>query len=143
MNIGKKKPWEPIENLADSFHIYSIYNDYNGFRVILTEHDDEAKKVLIEFRGISAYRVTKEPIAIHILDGYDTEPFENGESRPWSLFTLTNSEYLKWASDQSDTLSDALRLVHYCIWTKDEVFETLSWVTPRVEFIDTPKTIKK
>lgn len=137
MSTSIKKPWEPIENLADSFHIYSIYNDHDGFKVILVEYDDETKKVLIEFRGISAYRVTKELIAMHILDGYTTEPFKNGESRPWSLFTLTNSEYLKWASDQSDTVSEELGLVHYCIWTKDKVFEVLSWVVPQVEFINT------
>ena len=143
MSTEKKiKPWRPIENLADSFHIYSIYNDYDGFRVILTEYNDETKKVLIEFPGVSVYRITKKPLAMHILDGYDTEPFENEEFRLLSLFTLTNSEYLKWASDQSDTLSEALRLVHYCIWTKDEVFEVLSWVAPKVEFIDVPETIK-
>ena len=139
----KMKPWTPIENLAESLYIRAIYDDYEGLRIILAEYDNETKEVLIEFRRVSAYRLTEELIGMHILDGYSIEPFENGECRPWSLFTLTNSEYLKWASDKSNTASEAFGLVHYLISTEDETLEVLSSTTPIVEFIDVPETNKK
>lgn len=143
MSTEKKiRPWEPIENLAELFYIYAIYDDHEGFRVILTGYDDKTKDVLINFRGVMAYRVTDEIMGIHMLDGYSIEPFKNGKPlSPWTLFTLTNSEYLKWASDQSNTASESLGLIHYLISTEDESLEVLSYTTPIVEFIDVPETI--
>lgn len=136
MNSKKKiYPWKPIEDLAESFHIYSISDDYNGFRVTLNEDSNNSRRVLINFYT-RAYRVTDKIIGINLLKGYNIKPFKNGESHPCSLFILTNSEYLTWASYQSDTLSEALRLVHYCIWTDDKILEILSWGSPKAEFID-------
>ena len=76
---------------------------------------------------------------MHSLEG-PLEPHEGfippNEPYFWSFFKVTNSEYLKWASYQSNGVSESLNLTHYAIWTEDWTIDILSWAEPNVEFVD-------
>ena len=137
MNQEVLKPWRPIEGLGNKVHIYSVCNDYESFRVVLVEHGNTTRRLLLDFRGsVRAYRETDDLVALHLLRGH-VEPFENEEPHPWALYTVTNSEYLKWASHNSgiDPIT-ILGIVHYAICTEDAVLEILSWCEPKVVFVN-------
>ena len=79
---------------------------------------------------------------MHSLQGF-VEPYEgyvlpeeNEKPVAWAFFKVTNSEYLKWASYQSDGVSESIGLVHYAIWTEDYIIDVLSWCEPEVKIID-------
>jgi len=126
--------WKPIEELAEKVHVYSICNDNkNGLRVILEEDKNITRRVLLDFYGsVRAFRWCDDLIAFHLLESPVEDCKEKG---PSSLFKVTNSEYLHWASHSAGFDVTDLKLEHYVIWTEDAVVEILSWAEPKVEFI--------
>lgn len=133
MDISEKiYAWKPIEGLASKVHVYSICNDNEkGFQIILEEDKNTTRRVLLDFYGsVRAFRWCDDLIAFHLLES----PVEDCKG-PWALFTVTNSEYLHWASRGAGFDVTTLKLEHYVIWTEDSVVEVLSWAEPEVEFI--------
>lgn len=142
MNTEEKiYPWKPIEGLAGKYNLQSVIDDLESFRIFLSRDDDAKKGVIIKFRGTRSYRISDELLSMHLLqvpiEDYE-DPIAREEILCWAFFKVINSEYLKWASYQSNGVSDSLNLTHYAIWTEDTTLEILSWVAPQVEFIDLP-----
>jgi hypothetical protein len=134
--------WKPSEGLEGKFYIYSINFD-SELKIILFKDIDPKKGVLLDFSGTArTYRITDVDLVMHLLEG----PICREKEQPsvWAFFTVENSEYLKWASYQSDTVSEALGLIHYVIRTENWIIDVLSWSKqPHVELIDINDYIKK
>ena len=135
--------WKPIEGLEGKFHVRSATFDLEGFRIVLFKDGNPKKGVLLDFSGgVESYRISEELLSMHLLEssvipyeGYIL-PKEGEKPSAWCFFKVENSEYLKWASYQSDTVSEHIGLVHYAIWSRDWTIDVLSLGEPRVEFID-------
>jgi hypothetical protein len=136
--------WRPIEGLEGEFHIYSTTFDSKGLKIVLYKDIDPKKGVLLDFSGaVSSYRISKQHVSMHLLK--DPIILKDEERRAiWPFLKVENSEYLKWASYQSNTVSEALEVIHYAVWTEDWTIDVLSWSKkPRVELIDINDYIKK
>jgi hypothetical protein len=134
--------WKPIEGLEGEFYILSATFDLKGLRVVLCKSTDPKKGILINFPQLESYRITEERSSMHLLEGpimpYKGYIFSGEEQRhtAWPFFKIENSEYLKWESYQSDTVSESLGIVHYAIWDSLWVIDILSSVDPDVKLID-------
>ncbi len=90
---------------------------------------------MITFNGSAdSYKYTNESFCFKIFgdlsDKYGDDFYSN-----WSFFKITDSDYLKWLSDKSCTVSDTLSFQHYCIIGGDEVVDVLSQKEPEVTII--------
>ena len=133
---GTLTPWHPLLGLKGYCYIYSVHNDEKGFKVILVEEDNNERKIIIAFpNGVRSYRATDELLSINALE-VAGEVNESISPDSWSLFKITDSEYLRWASERSSSISEDLNLIHFAICTIDWTLEILDNAEPIVEFID-------
>ena len=131
--------WVPLENLASKYYVEDISDSFHGFKVILVEaHNKEKnkeKKIEIFFKdSIWAYRNTYESFRIETLaflkENYGTKFY--GE---WTFFKVINSTYLTWLSVESGTVTNDLNLIHFCIYSTEEVVDIVAGYEPIVKFL--------
>jgi len=53
----------------------------------------------------------------------------------WSFFKVLNSKYIKWASEESCTVSDINELTHFMIIGKNITIEVLDISDPEISFL--------
>ncbi len=124
--------WEPIKNLSGKYYVDAIILSDAGLIIQLSEN---AKKIELNFRyAADSYKYTNESFCFKIFgdlsDRYGGDFYGN-----WSFFKITDSDYLKWISDKSCTVSDRFPFQHYCIIGGDEVVDILSQSEPKVTII--------
>ncbi len=59
----------------------------------------------------------------------------------WSFFKITNSDYLKWISEKSCTVSDYLPFQHFCIIGGNEIIDVLAQKEPEVTIVLSEKVV--
>lgn len=128
-NIFKK--WEPIPGLQDEMYMEGLYDDYEGFRILLKGSDDHARMLRITFDPPLVYRVIDEGDLLSYDRVNDYEP-----SGQWAFFIVENSSYLEWFQHISQGIHDENAIVHYAIFTPNECIEVLSEYGPEVEWLN-------
>lgn len=125
--------WEPISGLANKYYIDSIIDEARGFKVILSESDDETKKILVLFEdSIDAYRNTDESFRLKIIHDLD-QKYGTDFYGDWTFFKVTNSTYIQWLSEQSYGTSDYQSFVHFSFITADSILDVITNYEPKVE----------
>ncbi len=129
--------WEPINGLSGKYYLDYFSWSEKGFIVeLISERKKERIQILFD-EYIDAYRYTNESfyfkLAGDLSDKYGDDFYGN-----WSFFKVTNSEYLKWLSEKSCTLSDQMHFVHFCILGGDEVIDIINNDEPKVKIIEQP-----
>lgn len=129
--------WEPVNNLAKKYYIESITERIDDkFKILLSDAEDEKKKVLISFpHGVDAHRNTNESYILSTLTSlkthYGTEFYSD-----WTFFKVENSEYLKWISEQSYGIYEDCKFTHFCILAVDSMVDIITNYEPTVTFLD-------
>ena len=131
--------WKPIEGLEDcTFTIHSATLENDGLKIILFKDTDPKEGLLLDFlAALETYRIAKKNLSMHLLKGPAIFKDDKKLLPAWSFFKLENSEYLKWASYQSNGLTETLGVSHYAILTKDWTIDVLSLSEPRIKLIET------
>ncbi len=125
--------WEPIDGLSGQYSLDSFAWSEKGFNVELINHKNK-EKIEILFDGyIDGFRYTYESFYLELPRDFYGE---------WKLFKSTNSEYLKWLSEKSCTLSDQMDFIHFCIVGGDEVIDIVANYEPKVRFIEYKPKVK-
>ena len=126
--------WEPLSKLrGDYYRDYVIDSYQEGFKVIIGDHNNEKKKIYIKFKfGVSSYRETDELYAW----ARQKDFLRDGSY----FYKVINSKYIKWLSDTSEGVSDAMQpnMQHFVIFSEDSTFEILDSSEPEIEFVDLP-----
>ena len=130
--------WQPADNLRNGYYIDSTCNDKNGLKIVLIETENAKKAVTVLFdSGIYCYRDTYETYThSRMLEACERQGRELFYGT--NFFKVTNSDYIKWVSEQSGGISNCQPLEHFVIFTQDSMVEILAYYEPRVEFIDLP-----
>ncbi len=133
--------WEPIQGLEGKYYLKSFAWKETGFIVELIS-EEKGKKIEILFDDyIDTFRYTNESFYLKILDNAsskdDIDFYKN-----FSLFKVTNSEYLAWISEKSCTLSNNMNFIHFCILGGDEFIDIVTNYEPKVTIIDYKLEIK-
>jgi len=123
----KYMKWEPIEDIPDTLYLDGLYHDWEGFRLLLSDY--EAFRIL---------RITlDDALSYRIIDEGDLLK-STGEAeglRRWPLFTVENSKFLYWFNDESLNIHKDDNLVHYSIFTPNEIIDVISVSPPIVEWL--------
>lgn len=131
--------WEPIKGLAGKYYIDFITDSLDeGFKVILTERDNEKKTVHVIFKdSVDCYTSTNESYINHLIFNLDKDygPSFYGD---WTFFKITNSDYLKRLSVISSTISDDANFTHFVLLASDSMLDIITNYEPEIKFIDLP-----
>lgn len=124
--------WEVGSDLSAKYYIESISDSINGFRILLSDANDESKKVEVLFEdSVHAYRSTDESFrqsTINNLDErYGTEFFRDN-----TFFKVTNSEYIHWLSLQSYEIAESESIFHFSFLAVDSVVDVVAAYDPKV-----------
>lgn len=122
------KKWNPIQKDEGVLFVEAVYDDYEGFRVLLKGNDLESRVMRISFDCVLSYRNTDEGDLLKTISEHDF--------KGWSLYVSINSEYLKWFHQESANTHGGSSVVHYAIYTPNDCLDVLSEYPPKVEWLN-------
>lgn len=120
--------WIPIDNLPETLYLEAIYDDYEGFRLLLKGDAKQDKVLRITFDPALSYRNTDEGDLLKTIDEQDFGG--------WSLYVASNSDYLRWFHKESHGIHEGVDIVHYAIYTPNDCLDILSAYLPKVEWLN-------
>jgi len=89
--------------------------------------DEAGKRLKVSFPAYLAFRKMDEGDAVHTLADID-ETAEPGTR----LYSVADSEYLRWFHFESEAIHKSHQLTHYCLTTVDSVIDVISFDPPDV-----------
>ena len=130
--------WEPVIGLARKYDIETIYNNNDGLTITLMDVKNNKSKVHMIFTGrLISYRWADETYMDYrvqnLFRDYGSEFFCE-----WTFFKVTDSEYSKYISKTSGTISDYTPYIHFAFFTEESIFEVLVMYEPEIEFVHLP-----
>ena len=124
--------WEPKTNISQKYYVDSILDNINGLKIILSDSENEDSKIEIIFDdSVHAYRSTDESYRQKAIN-YIDEKYGTKFYSEWTLFTLTNSEYLEWISNQSFGIADSEEVIHFSIVAVDSIIDIIAAYEPKI-----------
>ncbi len=127
--------WEPIQGLEGKYYLDSFAWLDKGFVIELIDSKQEKKIEILFYYFIDAYRYTNESFNFKVLDNASEQDDVNFY-RNFSLFKVTNSDYIAWLSDRSCGWSDGMNFIHFCILGGDEYIDIVTNYEPIVTIMD-------
>ena len=98
----------------------SLCDESGVLRVVL--EDEGGKKLTVTFNAYLAYRKMDEGDALQTLADIE-ESSEIGTK----LYSVIDSEYLRWFHFESESIHKTQNLLHYCLTTIDSVIDVISF----------------
>jgi hypothetical protein len=131
MKKEKYKKWLPLEDIPDRLYLDGLYDDWEGFRLLL-RHYETGRMLRITFDPALSYRNTDEG------DLLKTEDISEGFFK-WPLYIVENSRFLKWFHEESYEIRKKDNPLHYAIVTQNDFIDVISAFPPIVEWINDKK----
>lgn len=121
------RKWEPIIDLPNSLFSTRLYDDHEGFRVLLeTESDDKFLK--ISFDEVLSYRSTDEGNLVRIFQ-------ESDGLEKWCLYIVSDSDFLENFHYNSCGVHKDKEIIHFAIYTLNDCLDVLSTSEPQVTWL--------
>lgn len=118
--------WIPVEGVPEKLYLEAMHDDYEGFRLLLKGYEDQ-RMLRITFDPALSYRNTDEGDLLKTINQQDLSG--------WSLYTVSDSDYLAWFTEESHGIHESDDVVHYAIYTPNDCLDVLSAFPPRVEWL--------
>lgn len=127
--------WEPIPNLSKSYCIESIHDSLQGFKIVLSNENAKNKSIEIMFEdSVYAYASTDDTSVGTIINQLYLE-YGTAFYRDWTLFKVSNSNYIQRLSEQSYDIISSRPLIHFSFITIDSILDVISDYEPKITFI--------
>lgn len=123
----KFERWE-LEGLAPRMVLDAMYDDREGFRLILKSPEPRGRVLRILFDAPLCYRGTTEAYLLRKI-------YESDSIYPWPLFIVRNSRYAKWFYAQAKDAIDKDGH-HYHIAAMHEIIDVLSARPPVLTWLN-------
>jgi len=131
MNGNGFRKWKPVSDVPEEMYLEGLYNDYEGFRLLLRGHGDQARMLRIAFDAVLAYRGIDEGDLI----SYPRNDEDEGLGR-WGFFIVSSSSFLQWFCQTSQNIHPPKDTVHYAIYTSEDCIDILSACPPSSEWLN-------
>ncbi len=123
--------WKPLNSLEELYTVNSIKLINIEIIVTLTPVNKNNNAKIAFSAAVATCRFTSSP--------YDLSPYAKKAicypNTNWSFFQVENSDYLKWLSKMSYTLSDDRKFSHYVITAKNKTIEMIIHHEPNIDFL--------
>lgn len=125
--------WEPVSGLSSKYYVESLSDTVEGFRVVLSDANDEKKKVEVIFEdSVHAYRSTDESFRQSIINTID-ERYGTEFYTEWTFFKVSNSEYIQWLTEQSYGIAESEPLMHFSFLAVDSIVDVIAAYEPKIK----------
>lgn len=126
------KKWEPVKGLAKKYYIDAIQDDIGGFKVKLTDRDNEDNKLTIIFlESVWSYRSVEEGLRALTMEKLAQKYGANFYTE-WTFFKIENSRYLNWIYEESYDVARDSGLMHFCLVGMDDILDIIASCDPQV-----------
>ena len=127
--------WKPLDILSQKYSMESMLDNATQLKIILSEEDNKKNKIVILFENLpTSYKYTNK-ILTHALIHNLKQKHEINFYDKWTLFKIENSNYIKWLSKQSATISDSFPFIHFSILGTNCLLDIVASYEPKVEEI--------
>lgn len=120
--------WEPLSYIESRLYGEALYDDGEGFKIVLQGESADSHLLKIIFASPLAYR-NNGTIGEYNSSGPLRRIERSGES---SLYTVENSSWVEWFHEASFGIYRDRKIVHYAIITLNGRIDVLSDVAPAV-----------
>lgn len=120
--------WSPLSDLPSRVICERIHDDYDGFRIVLSEQSDLGSSK----HGSRLLEITFDPaIAYRNIDeSYRLRTFSEHDDRTGSFFVVKNSKWIAWLNEESCGMYQDQAITHYAFFTLNECIDVLSEFEP-------------
>lgn len=125
--IDDHQVWIPVEGIPRDLLVEALIHDAEGMRVLLRGEDPGRPALRILFDSMVSYRNVNESFRLRTWNRYP-------HGRLGSLFTVSNSSWIRWLRDESAGVLDDVSLVHYAILTGEDCVDIAAEFPPSVEW---------
>lgn len=122
--------WKPIENLPNPMYVEAIYDDYDGFRILLKGESVISKMLRVTFQDSLSYRNTDESYLLKIWNS--TEKAKLGKI----FYLVENSSYVDFFNEMTENIYSDWDIKHYAIYTTSDCIDVISANPPIIEWLD-------
>ena len=123
------KVWNPLEITPESMIVESIQDDYEGFRIILTDYNKRGQYLKIGFDQYFFYRNTDESYMINYGNAIDKEILKK------TFFIVENSEYYDFFIKSIPEVYEDMDVTHYPIYSLADCIDILAEKPPMVSWL--------
>lgn len=123
--------WEPVTGLSPKYYIQAVHDTPTSLRIMLLEEKKRHRLQLTFKTGAGSYQRTDESFCLErtapLADKYGIEFYAR-----WTFFIINNSDYLKFLSAQSQSISDSRDFIHFSILAIDSIMDIIAYEEPLV-----------
>lgn len=126
--------WKPAENLSARYHIDLILEGIEGFKLIMSDAQDDSKKLTMLFENsVFSYRNTDESFSRDIVDSLRKEYGQEFWEK-WIFFKVLNSNYLNWLAEESYGFFESDEATHFSIIAMNSILDIADNSNPKIIF---------
>ena len=123
--------WTPINGVPSKLYNDTFIDSKEGIILEFSDEKDK-KKFVVKFEdGVLSYRNTDEGSILKKLNYLDQQYGTDFYSE-WTLFKVTNTEYINWLLDECSGIYEQNQVEHYVFFTPNDIIEILTTYTPSV-----------
>jgi len=126
------KIWTPLEGISERLSLEALHDDYEGVRLLLEGDEPNNQTLRITFDPSLVYRNIDEMDymkSLHTFQGRE-------HLGKWALFTVENSDFVKWFNEESHGTHENENIVHYAVLTLNDCIDVISSQPPKVEWLN-------
>ncbi|MFC6332757.1 hypothetical protein ACFP56_09000 [Paenibacillus septentrionalis] len=133
MFLSEKWVYMDIEQeLNVKYYIDSINDNTEGLSIMLSEVNDESLRVKVFFEhSVHAYRSTDESYRSNTIN-YLQDSYGLNFYKERTFFVITDSEYIRWLSQQSQGISDLEQVSHYSFLAVNSIVDVIAAYEPKI-----------
>ena len=124
------KPWISIEDLPKDIYVEAVYDDFEGFRVLLRGTAIDAKMLRISCNDNIYYRNTDESYLLKIWGSMPKD------IEPSLIYTIENSTFVEYFHEMSEGCYATWKITNYAIYSTNDCIDILSVEPLIVEWLD-------
>jgi hypothetical protein len=120
--------WVPEAcNIPKAINIDGVYDDYEGFRVLIRAAEGAERVYKIKFETYLGYRNIDESNRYRSLELFPCN------SNEWCLFKTYNSDFINWIKNESGGKYDDDQIIHFAILTQNDILDILTLKEPTLK----------
>ena len=132
--IEKWSRWELAPGLDPKYYLKDLVNDFDGLKLRLISDCDNTSGIDLLFKSAWAYRVSDESFRLGTMYQLKLK-YGIDFHTEWTFFKVDNSEYLDWFFKESDGISAAYEMAHYCLMGLESIVDIAASEDPVVKLI--------
>ena len=124
------KPWVPISGLQFPMYVEGIYDDYEGFRILLRGEQSTSQTLRVSFKTKLSYRVSDESYLLATWDSIEKDALGK------IFYVVENSVYIGSFNTMSRQIYADWPIAHYAIYTTADCLDILTTTKPISEWLN-------